>query len=122
MLRSLVLFLITVLLFAPSTAAALTTCAPDDQVVWTMTERDGRAGNDALLCPELVELNLTDDRVRRMLSEYSQLCTEAPPAADVREPASRSTSGSCDDVVQCFRVAGVRLLTFGTAPPAINHI
>lgn len=121
MLRSLLLILMSALLFMPSTAAAVDSRAQDSEVEWTMHERMGHGGSNTLLCPELVELKLTDERVRRLLEEFIDTDNGLAFIGDAPPSVSRSRCGSCDDVVQCFRVAGVRLLTFGTAPPGVHN-
>jgi hypothetical protein len=120
MLR-LLLLLLSMLLFAPSSAAALDCSDQGRRTEWEMEERLGRGGSDSLLCPEVIELTIADERVRRLLEEFLDTDSGFDCIGDAPARASRSRCGSCDDVVQCFRVAGVRLLTFGTAPPGVDN-
>jgi hypothetical protein len=120
MIRALLAFLFSAIFAMPVTASASVPSQRDAGAVTTrsMSERSGDHGSDSVLCPGTIGLISTEDRVHRSMSELLERLAASIAISEIRTQSAGETTGSPgDDVVQCFRAAGVRLLFFGTAPP-----
>jgi hypothetical protein len=120
MFRALYFLLVTAMIVMPATASAEASCTGEaTHVTRSIEERSEKGSNRAVLCPEFVGLGTMEERARRLVSE---LFERVAGMFDWTELAVLPDSGyqrcNCgENVVQSFRAAGVRLLTFGTAPP-----
>lgn len=117
--RAFLLLILVLLALVPFSASAAQARSEVEREV-AMASVDSNAGSDSLLCPEMVEVGCLGDRARRLPTVLNAtLAAFDCSVVELRSSVS-SRERACDDVIQCFRIAGVQLLNFGTAPPGVS--